>query len=210
MDGLLKRLTDSAFDQKANRQPSYLFGVMVKTSDVVSKVRSHWAYNSLWGRSPLSGAMERDGQIAGYSVVAPDHDRLESRKTRTYVDILAPDLYSNAGGKTVAAEDVTYVHMVTNNKSMPTGVSCYYYKNATAIQSNTQTTKEVQEDNVAAGTKPADVGPDNVNSDVSSSGRNVPTQASSKTVMGTNAATGTHMVPNTFMQSLTANFGWRF
>lgn len=208
MDGFLKRVTDSAFDQKASRQPTYLFGVMVKTSDVVAKVKTHWAYNSLWGRSPLSGAMDRDGQIAGYSVVAPDHDRLESRKSRTYVDILAPDLYSNAGGKTVAAEDVTYVHMVTNNKSMPTGVSCFYYKNASAINSNTITTKAVQEDNVAAGTKPATVGPDNVQSDVSSSGRNVPTQASSRTAMGTNAETGTHMIPNSVIQSML--FGWHY
>lgn len=210
MQGIFSRITENSFDQKAARQPAYLFGVLVKTSDVVTKVKSHWAYNSLWGRTPLSGALDRDAQIAGYSAVAPDHDRLESRKVRTYVDILAPEMYSNAGGKTVAAEDVTYVHMVTNNKSMPTGVSCYHYKNVSAVNSNTNTTKEAEEENKAVGVKPAAEGPDNVNSDVTSSGRDTPTQVSSKTAMGTNAATGTNLVPNTFLQSLTANFGWRF
>lgn len=226
MQSFFSRATEHAYDQKAARQPSYLFGALVKTSDVVLKQVKNPFFCSLWNMSPrtASGLLQRDGQQVGYSVVAPDHDRPESRKSWTYVDPLMPGVYSNAAGKiyahsthqgeeqtmSVDGSTTTYAHMVTNNRSMPTGVTLLQQKRNTGINSNSLYTPAQNEANTPlvsgeqtnSPTSFLNPGPDNVQVDRTANGQDQVTSASGRTSMGTNSSTGTNLVPNTVLEHL--------
>lgn len=144
--------TEKTIDDRRNRQPTYLTGVMVKTSDVIQDTLSNPWFLSTRQMAPIYGdqsALVRDWNKDGISVVATDYERPESRKPWTYVSTLIPGIQGGPSGKPQGfssyqstAQSFNYVHMMANRKETPTGVTVHNQTLATTVDPNTQTTHQ--------------------------------------------------------------------
>lgn len=149
-----QRKSEQLITDQRNREPSYGLGLLVSSRDVIlDSVQNPWFLSTRQMGAYYSDvtALIPDSQMNGYSVVGPDYDRPESRKTWTHIGMLIPGVQGSSGGKTVGVSPTSwgssksthnYVHMLMGRKETPTGVVIEQRTTQTQLDTNTQITQQ--------------------------------------------------------------------
>lgn len=138
------RRSENVIDERRNRQPTYLTGLMVSARDVVQESLKNPWFLSTRQMSPIFGdkaALISDWNKDGISVVGPDYERPESRKPWTYVGVLIPGVQGTDSGKVEAfsTQNVhNYVHMMAGRKETPTGIRVEQRRASGTLDTNTE------------------------------------------------------------------------
>lgn len=204
---LFERRAENVVDERRNRQPTYLTGLMVSTRDVVQESLKNPWFLSTRQMAPIYGdksALISDWNKDGISVVGPDYERPESRKPWTYVGVLIPGIQGSDSGKTegfsvdaFSTKSVhNYAHMVASRKETPTGLRVEQRRVPTVLDTNTEQTTQDVDRNTPPTSQPKD-------SDTSFIGPKIPTINTTTTTQ--NGVTRTHTTVSQPLSTLPLN-----